>query len=43
VDQDGNPVLVGPEGIRLARTAAMALFGMTRSIYEKDGGPFTLR
>jgi hypothetical protein len=43
VDEDGNPVLVGPEGVRLARTAAMALFGMTRSIYETDRGPFTLR
>lgn len=43
LDQDGNPVLVGPEGARLARTAAMALFGMTRSIYETHRGPFTLR
>lgn len=42
-DEDGNVLLVGPEGARVGRAAAMALFGLSRSVYEPASRPFTLR
>jgi Ca-activated chloride channel family protein len=42
VDEDGAPVLTGPMGGRLSRAPAMALFGLTRTLYPPGGRPFTL-